>query len=367
MSFESGNIPPSSEPVSDDAVDRLVDGLVAGAGLSIDDPLAEAAWQIRALATEPLPPETRERHLAHIRQALAPSLPRRRFLALRRRVAVLVTSVTAALTLTGGVTYAAAQQALPGDALYGLKRATERLALAIEQDPAEDAMLLVRFAQRRLHEAEARPELSEELVAEAIAQLELAAEVPGVAGSQSLEVIRDLLSGRLPGPASKQAHHALALVCLELARERGEEIPAVCVREAQAAAEQNPTSPPLDEGVEQAGPPAGEPPAEAPPQDAPPPPDAPPAGPPPPGGPPPDGGQPPPVAPPPPAPEATPEPTGDEEFSTYPEPRDPGRPPGRGKGRAEGENRAPDAVGGPSAVRTNRMAAGRGGQREGRP
>ncbi|MDP8930181.1 MAG: hypothetical protein M3O70_16835, partial [Actinomycetota bacterium] len=72
MSPEPGGVPRSTRPELDDAVDRLLDELVSGAGLSLGDPLAEAAWQVRALATEPLPPETRERHLARIRQALPP-------------------------------------------------------------------------------------------------------------------------------------------------------------------------------------------------------------------------------------------------------------------------------------------------------
>lgn len=358
-------------------MDRLVDDLVAGAGLTIRDPLAEAAWQVRALATEPLPPATRERHLAHIRQALAPPLRQRRFAGFRRRVAVIAAAVTATLTFTGGATYAAAQQALPGDALYGVKRATERLALAVEQDPDEDAKLLVRFAQRRLLEAAATPGLTDELVAEAIVQLEAAAAVPGVAGSQSLEVIRQLLAGRLEGPTSQQAQHLLARVCVELARERGEEVPAICATEAQAPPPAPPgasTSAGTAEGAPGGGPPAvpppGEPPPGAPPPGAPPPPPgAPPPGQPPPEGPPPEAAPPegpPPEGPPPEAPR-TETPEGGEVPEDVPgsptdtRPPDRGRQPrGHGKDRAESGHWAADDIDGPSAHETDRGASARG-------
>lgn len=369
MSSQPGDVPRSSGPAADDAVDRLLDDLVSGAGLSLGDPLAEAAWQVRALATEPLPPETRERHLALIRQTLPAPRRIRPFLGLRRRVAVVVTAVTTALTFSGGVTYAAAQQALPGDALYGLKRATERLALAVERDQAEDAKLRVSFAQRRLREAVAAPELVDELVAEAIAQLEAAASVPGAAGSQSLDVIRELLEGRLPGPASEQAQYALAQVCVDLALERNEQVPPACAAEAEAtppagepstprqsvqggAGEQAPAGPPPP-GPQPAGPPPpeGRPPAGQPPAGQPP--AAPPPAGPPPGQPPPPGEDPPPDV--------------DEPTAPQPPDQDPGRNPrGRGKGRAESDYRAPDSVGGPSHRRTTPDGPGRAGGR-GRP
>lgn len=52
-----------------------------------------------------------------------------------------------------GVAYASGE-ALPGDTLYGVKRGLERAALALSASNAGDTELLLRFADRRLGEAE---------------------------------------------------------------------------------------------------------------------------------------------------------------------------------------------------------------------
>ena len=57
------------------------------------------------------------------------------------------------LVVSFGAAYAAGE-ALPGDPLYGVKRGLEQAALAINPTARGDTGLLLRFAQRRLDEAE---------------------------------------------------------------------------------------------------------------------------------------------------------------------------------------------------------------------
>jgi hypothetical protein len=60
------------------------------------------------------------------------------------------------VTLLGSATAASASsQALPGDSLYGVKRAVESVRLALALSAADSAQLRVQFAQRRLTEAQA--------------------------------------------------------------------------------------------------------------------------------------------------------------------------------------------------------------------
>ena len=65
--------------------------------------------------------------------------------------AVLATSLASALVAAGGVTVAA-QEALPGDALYGLKKATESVRTAVASDPVEMSRLELQLAAERLEE-----------------------------------------------------------------------------------------------------------------------------------------------------------------------------------------------------------------------
>jgi hypothetical protein len=61
----------------------------------------------------------------------------------------------AAMLLVGGGTVYASTDALPGDALYPVKRAVEAVQLAMSLNDASDAMLHLAFAARRLDEAAA--------------------------------------------------------------------------------------------------------------------------------------------------------------------------------------------------------------------
>lgn len=68
-------------------------------------------------------------------------------LAFVRTVAAMATFTT----LLGGVSYAAGSS-LPGDALYGLKRGTEDLAVAVLPQGALERVVLLRIAERRAEE-----------------------------------------------------------------------------------------------------------------------------------------------------------------------------------------------------------------------
>lgn len=71
--------------------------------------------------------------------------------------AVLATGLASALVAAGGVTVAA-QEALPGDALYGVKKATESVRTAVASDPVEMSRLELQLAAERLDEVIAATE-----------------------------------------------------------------------------------------------------------------------------------------------------------------------------------------------------------------
>jgi hypothetical protein len=81
------------------------------------------------------------------REALA---PRMRRAATQARVAV-ASTMAASMVGTTGVAVAA-QEALPGDALYGVKKATESLRLSLAGDHVSAGRLELRFAEERLEE-----------------------------------------------------------------------------------------------------------------------------------------------------------------------------------------------------------------------
>jgi hypothetical protein len=81
------------------------------------------------------------------REALA---PRMRRAATQARVAV-ASTMAASMVGTTGIAVAA-QEALPGDALYGIKKATESLRLSLAGDDVSTGRLELRFAEERLEE-----------------------------------------------------------------------------------------------------------------------------------------------------------------------------------------------------------------------
>jgi hypothetical protein len=83
-----------------------------------------------------------------------PALPRRRVLAVHvaRPLAALTVLVVVLGLLLGGAVFAS-RHALPGDALYGLKRASENVELATASGPVDKAQDLLGFAKTRASEA----------------------------------------------------------------------------------------------------------------------------------------------------------------------------------------------------------------------
>lgn len=147
-------------------LDALLEGRLAPEDASADTRrLATMATSV--LEHQPLPAvelaadrkaAMRQQLLADIAELPAPALerarealvPRFRRAATQARVAV-ASTMAASMVGTTGVAVAA-QEALPGDALYGIKKATESLRLSLAGDPVANGRLELRFAQERLDE-----------------------------------------------------------------------------------------------------------------------------------------------------------------------------------------------------------------------
>lgn len=173
-------------------LDRLLDRIAAGEDPEATGDLApflHPAQVARAAFVRSVPFDVAREHLVALRVDRArnvATLPR-----VRRSPAVRLASafVLAAMLLVvgGGSAIAASSSALPGDPMYGVKRAVERISLAMHRDPVGRAALHLQFADTRLHEVSA-------LV---------------LAGKDPSELVDDL-EGELTG-AEQDALHALAL------------------------------------------------------------------------------------------------------------------------------------------------------------
>ena len=148
----------SDEQGRADALDRLIDVPAGGkAGGDLDPLIALAAEFRSALAPAPAAGAVRARVLARVMNRVAasqaaPRLGRRTIL----RPAYALAGLLLVLTLTFGATAAyASEAALPGDALYGVKRGLEDVQLLLSTTAAGDSALVEHFADRRLDEIEA--------------------------------------------------------------------------------------------------------------------------------------------------------------------------------------------------------------------
>lgn len=98
----------------------------------------ELSQRLRALTAHHVPVETRTRHLAAIEAELpspaAESSPRTSNIPTRWRVRRWLAGVAAASTVLGPGVAVAAQRAVPGDALHGVKLTTERLHVLLAPD-----------------------------------------------------------------------------------------------------------------------------------------------------------------------------------------------------------------------------------------
>jgi hypothetical protein len=188
----------------------------------------EIRARLRALAEDdPLPPETRDRQLSRLRaheptavRAEGPgrrSVPRR----VHRRLAPLTAAATALVLFGGGGTLVAAQEAAPDDALYGLKRASEQVWVALPRGSDRAAEIRLALADRRLGEAQRAPQHAQRLVSEGVEQAEAAAEERPEEALESLGRLLGQGEGRLPDQASPRAREALHRNCTRIAAKHG--------------------------------------------------------------------------------------------------------------------------------------------------
>jgi len=116
------------------------------------DPLLVIAAAVRQASLVDVTPALEE---IHVSAALAaegpPSIIARRPVRRSRPVAVGLVAA-ALLVLMASSAVAASSSALPGEALYGVKRAVERVRLSFPGGPAPKAQLHLEFADRRLAE-----------------------------------------------------------------------------------------------------------------------------------------------------------------------------------------------------------------------
>src|SRR5579875_963369 len=155
-----------------DALAASLDALASGA--SVDEclrrfpthaealrPLLEAARQLHAYGERAVPsPAARARARSELLARAAarqpapivphPAVHRRGWLALAPAAMAAVVFAAVAVPLLGALD----SGAIPGDWNYGLKRAGERVQLALTTDPADRRLLRLEFARRRLTEIE---------------------------------------------------------------------------------------------------------------------------------------------------------------------------------------------------------------------
>ena len=134
----------------DAALDHLVQGLPADAPMSAGEGLEPLLWTARAareaLSVE-VPEDVVRAHLAALGEMEPPVRSRP-----RHRVAFVLIAAAITTVLLGGAAVAASGSSLPGQLLYPVKRAVEKIDLALHRDPASQARLHLEFAQRRLTE-----------------------------------------------------------------------------------------------------------------------------------------------------------------------------------------------------------------------
>ncbi|MFQ6001935.1 MAG: DUF5667 domain-containing protein, partial [Anaerolineae bacterium] len=151
------------------------------------EPLLEVASRIQEISTPPreafvgdLEKRLVEKARA-LQQARRPSLWDRYLTPIfspgraRRWAAIL--AVILALVLASAGTAIAAQSSIPGDPLYPVKRATERLGLLVVREPPGKAHLRLEFTRRRMEEIEALDDRGEEVEENIL--VELATETDG--------------------------------------------------------------------------------------------------------------------------------------------------------------------------------------------
>ena len=143
----------------DSLADRLDDLLSSGGPLPPhdDDPLVDAALRLANAPRPEMPPESVARIQRQVLAAYRQRVPAGRASRPRPRPPRVLRWLVAAgvllstLAISLGVVAAAAS--LPGDALYPLKQAAERVELALAESPQEQANVHLIHARRRVNEA----------------------------------------------------------------------------------------------------------------------------------------------------------------------------------------------------------------------
>jgi hypothetical protein len=133
----------------DAALDRLIQGVPAHAPEGLD-PLVRTARAAREAFSLQVPEAVARAHVAALTGVA--TLERRRP---RHRIALVLIAAAITAILLGGAAVSASASALPGELLYPVKRAVERVELMIHRDPASQAKLHLEYAQRRLAELSA--------------------------------------------------------------------------------------------------------------------------------------------------------------------------------------------------------------------
>jgi hypothetical protein len=146
-----------------EALDRALDRMSAADPAAprpevLDDVarLLQSARLLPGAMVRSVAPAVAEDHLATLRRDRARAfvvVPTARRRGLRAGAVALLAG--AVLLLGAGGAVAASSNALPGDALYGVKRAVERISLAMHRDPVGRAALHLQLAKTRLDEIQA--------------------------------------------------------------------------------------------------------------------------------------------------------------------------------------------------------------------
>lgn len=213
-------------------LDRLLDRLMAGGEPEATGDLApflHPARVARSAFVRSLPADAARAHLSMLREerarnVVAMPVVRRRGL----RLAAAFVAAAMLLVFGAGSAVAASSDAVPGDPLYGFKRAVERISLAMHRDPVGRAALHLQFADERLDEVAAlvvRGQDASGLIDDLEAELngaehdalaavalgrdseELLAHVRAMIANH-IEVLNDVL-GRVPDQAKDAIQHAI--------------------------------------------------------------------------------------------------------------------------------------------------------------
>lgn len=224
-----GGQPGGDGPDAVDRLDDLVEGVVGRADQvrPEDAALLRSIERLRALAHEPLPEASRERHLLTIRtaaqQVAAGPEPRARGrrARLRRQTIALAAATVAMLVVTSGGAVALAQSAGPDDVLYGVKRASEQAWMTVPRNPQGQARAHLTLAERRADEAAAAPGHAAQLIADGLEHVEAAS---GELPEQAIATFERLLGtgdDSLPAHASPAARAAIHRNCVRIATRHG--------------------------------------------------------------------------------------------------------------------------------------------------